>query len=341
MEGDNFISIMEGIRAHMDEIGYDVADINIVGGEPTMMGLQWYQENIPIARNIFKDVSFTASIKLISNLLDEMVFDIAPMFDVVSTSYEPDTRFVSACGVPKPKLEQKWLKNVKKMVDMGVNVGVTTAVTKSTIGRGAANLIEYFVDSGIRFIHFGFFIPQGDGLVNIGDMFPAFGDTSQFMIDAATWALDNRNTHEDVFINPFESMLSSIANGEALDDIVCPIITGCMDIDWDGNAATCIEAGGATDAEWLGNVYEQTITEVSVSDKFMAEVRKAQRPQRICVSCDEYKNCKSGCGVLFNHWDPNLDDDCPGFKRFIKFVREQHDKGIKPRYMEYQGGIRS
>lgn len=37
MEGHSFLSIIEGIKEPIESINYDVADINIVGGEPTML----------------------------------------------------------------------------------------------------------------------------------------------------------------------------------------------------------------------------------------------------------------------------------------------------------------
>ena len=54
----------------------------------------------------------------------------------------------------------------------------------------------------------------------------------------------------------------------------------------------------------------------------MRKVLEAARPQKICRTCDEYRVCKSGCGVLFKFFDPTLDTECPGFKKFIKYSYE-------------------
>lgn len=331
MLAKDLLTILDGIKVHMKKINYDHAEIHIVGGEPTMLGVDFFREAIPLAREILNQEDFSYELMMISNLLNNDIVEISSFFDRVTTSYEPDTRF------PKPKIEQRWVDNVHALQSAGVEVGVTTAITSSVIRHGARKLLDKFVDNGIKKIHFGFFIPEGDGLVNRLSVFPEHHETSAFLIDSGLWYLENRDD-PDLFVNPFESMLSAVHSGESLDDIVCPIISGSMDIDWNGNAATCIEVGGSKNPEWLGNVIKDSVAVVADSKEFKAKVYDAVRPQKACVSCEYYKICRSGCGVLFQHWDPERDEECPGFKRFIDFVHEQHAKGVTPKYSAYSGG---
>jgi radical SAM protein with 4Fe4S-binding SPASM domain len=337
MQDEQIISLAHGIVAHMKKINYARAEIHFVGGEPTMLGLPFFQKNIPLFREIIEKGGFEADIMLISNLLHDDIVKIAKLFDKVNTSYEVDTRFVSTKGVYKPKIEKNWLDNLKKLQNEGIDLGVTTAITTPVIKFGATNLLNYFYDNGIKKMHFGFFIPEGDGLVNINNLFPGFHETSEFLIETAKWALERRESDADLWVNPFESMLTAIENDEPLDDIVCPIIAGSADINWDGNTVTCIEEGGSKTPDWAGNIFETSIVEVTSSAKFMKRVIEAAKPQRYCVGCEEYNFCKSGCGVLFKYFDPNLDQDCPGFKQFITFVRGKNESGIKPKSTKYLG----
>lgn len=337
MVSEQIIQLAHGIVEHMKKINYRHAEIHFVGGEPTMLGLPFFQENIPKFKEIVKEAGFSAEVMMISNLLHDDIVEISKLFDRITTSYEVDSRFVSLKGVYKPRLEQKWLESVKKLQDAGIEVGVTTAMTKPVIKYGAAKLLDYFYSNGIKQIHFGFFIPEGDGLINYSDIMPAFAETSQFLIDSANWYLQHREIDPNLWVNPFESMLSAVDNDEPLDDIVCPIISGSLDINWDGNAATCLEAGGAKEPEWSGNVFETSIASVTATEHFMKKVFEATKPQRICRTCDEFRICRSGCGVLFKYFDPVLDDECPGFKRFILFVKEKNQNGLKPRYSKYMG----
>ncbi len=337
MVDDQIMHIAHGIVDHMKKIDYARAEIHFVGGEPTMLGFDFFNKNIPIFKKIVKDAGFDAEVMMISNLLHDRIIDIAKLFDRVTTSYEVNSRFVSLKGVYKPKLEQQWLANVKKLQDAGIDLGITTAVTKPVVDFGARKLLDYFYDNNIKQIHFGFFIPEGDGLINIGNIMPKFEETSQFLIDSAEWYLERRDSDKDLWVNPFESMLGAIHADEPLEDIVCPIISGSLDINWDGNSATCLEAGGANNPEWSGNIFETSILSVVSSEHFMRKVLEASKPQKICRTCEEYSVCKSGCGVLFKFFDPTLDNECPGFKRFIKYVRDKNEKGLKPRYTKYLG----
>lgn len=337
MVDQQIMDIAHGIVEHMKKIKYSNAEIHFVGGEPTMLGLAFFQKNIPLFKDIVKNAGFNAEVMMISNLLHEDIVDIAKLFDRVTTSYEVDTRFVSLKGVYKPALENKWVVSVKKLQDAGIDLGITTAITKPVIKFGAAKLLNYFYEKGIKQIHFGFFIPEGDGLVHLQGIMPTFNETSMFLIDTANWYLERRETDKDLWVNPFESMLSAIHSDEPLDDIVCPMISGSMDINWDGNASTCLEAGGAKNPEWSGNIFETSISTVASTEHFLRKVMEATKPQKICRTCDEYRVCKSGCSVLFKFFDPVLDDECPGFKKFIRFVREKNENGLIPRYTKYLG----
>lgn len=338
MADEQIAHIARGIVEHMKAIRYDHAEIHFIGGEPTMLGLEFYQRNLPRFREVLRDQGFSAEIMMVTNLLHEDILAIAKLFDRVTTSYEPKTRFVSSKGTPKPKLEAQWVENVQRLQAAGIELSVTTAMTKAVIDHGAVPLLDSFYERGIRQIHFGFFIPEGDGLVNKATVFPEFVETSNFLKDAARWYLARRDSDPNLWVNPFESMLAAVHTDQPLDDIVCPIIAGSMDIHWDGNAAPCLEAGGALRPDWTGNVFDGSILSVAQGSAFQRKTREAARPQKKpCFTCEEFRVCRSGCGVLAKFWDPEKDEDCPGFKRFIGFVREQHAAGLRPRYTSYAG----
>lgn len=331
MSVSNVHKIIEGISEHMQEIGYDHAEIHLIGGEPTILGLPFFEAVMPKAREILENKPFSYELIMVSNLISREVLPIALLFDRVNTSYEIGSRF------PKPRLEQMWRDNLNLLQDNGLDIGVTTAMTRPVLDYGAAKLCQSFYDSGIKQIHFGFFIPSGDGLTNRDEMFPEFHETSAFLIEAADWYLERRSKDENLYVNPPESMLAAIGSGVPLDDIVCPIIAGSMDIDWDGNAATCLEAGGDTNAKWLGNAITESVSEVANKPEYKRQVLKAAKPKKACMDCDEYIVCRSGCGVIFEYWEPETDLDCPGFKGFIKYMRKLHSQGIRARYEEYKG----
>lgn len=333
MLAENVLKIARGIAEHMMSIKYDVAEIHLIGGEPTMLGPEFFEDVIPKVREILSGNGFRFELCLVSNLLHPEILRFARLFDRVNTSWEPISRF------PKPKLEQKWVDSLRALQKEGITFGVTTAVTKPVVDLGAEAVLErLYTQEGIKKIHFGFFIPSGDGLDNIKDIFPEFHETSQFLIQAAEWYKKKRHLDPDLYVNPAESMLAAIHTNTPLDDIVCPIIAGSMDIDWNGNAATCLEAGGNREAVFSGNVLETTVMDVANLPTYRKDVIKAARGHRACMTCDAYRFCRSGCGVLHKYWDPEKDQDCPGFKGFINHMRSMHADGMKPKYENYAGG---
>jgi len=331
-----FLKIVRDIGEYMLVAPNTHAEIHVVGGEPTLLGAAFYHRVMEEAHEILKGYgdAFTWEFILVSNLLSKELMEIAPWFNKISTAYEPETRF------PKLFHERWWLSNVHALQERGLDVCITTCMTRPVIEYGAARLCDrLYKELGIKQIHYGFYIESGDGRKNRDTVTPTFKATSDFLIESAKWYFDHRDTDDDLYVNPAESMLSAIHRSEPLDDIVCPIISGSLDIDSSGNAMTCLQEGGELDAPWEGNVLETSIADVMNGEKLKRRKIQASRPHRACMTCDEYRVCRSGCGVNFKIWDPKKDDDCPGYKRFIKYMREQHASGLRPRHEEYRSKV--
>ena len=324
IEINQLISLADQISEHLQNSNRSHAEIHIIGGEPTTLGLAYFAEAIPEFRAKLKASNIHFEIILVSNLLSEDSLNIAQFFDKVCTSYEPETRF------NKAKLLERWEIHVGDLLSNELSLGVTSAMTLPVINYGANQLLDYLYQLGLKQIHLGFFIPEGDGLVNIDTVFPQFSQTSNFLIEAAQWYFEKRDNDPDLWLNPIESLLYSIHHEIPANDIVCPVHSGSIDIHWDGNTETCLEAGGATNPQWLGNVFEESIKQVSSSKKFKKRTLNICRPKSICLQCDAYQLCKAGCSVLFKYWQPS-DDECPGFKGFINYIKNQYDNGIRPK----------
>lgn len=335
MDIDSVVQIGKGIGEHMRGLGYERAEIHFIGGEPTMLGLQWFREAVPAFRSALGG-GFCYDLSIVSNLISPDIVEIASLFDRVNTSWEPQTRFVSLAGLYKPALEAKWESSLLLLRQAGLVVGVTSAITRSLVEMGAQRVIEHLTKLGLTRIHFGFFIPEGDGLVHIDKNLPRFAETSQFLIDAANWAMLHRDNNPDLWINPFESLLLAIDRDEPVDDIVCPIVAGSIDINWDGNAASCLEAGGSDQPRWAGNVVKDGVAAVTQSPFFREEVARAARGAPGCITCEDFLICNAGCGVLAKYAAPD-ESDCHGFRRFITHVRKLHEKGARPRDIRFTG----
>jgi len=338
MTTSQFLGVVEGIAQYMiaGGGGTNHAEIHVVGGEPTLLGGRFFDTVMPKAYAIMQAAGgdFTWEFILVSNLLSREMMDIAPWFSKISTAYEPQTRF------PKEFHEKWWLRNVHALQDAGLDIAITTCMTRPVIEYGAAELCSrIYTELGIKQMHFGFYIESGDGRKYRDTVRPTFSATSQFLIDAASWYFERRESDSDLYVNPAESLLSAIHRNEPLDDIVCPIISGSLDIDSSGNALTCIQAGGEIDAPWEGNVFTQGVGGVIGGEQFRRRRLEAARPHKVCLRCPEYRVCKSGCGVNFQDWDAESGDDCPGYKRFITHMRGLYGQGLRPRHAMYRAKV--
>lgn len=327
-------------RDWVGEKRYNFAEIHVIGGEPTMLGYDFFNESLPMIKEIMSTVKQSYRIGIVTNLVSNESVKVAALFDEVSTSYEFDTRFILKSGKEKPELELKWLENVNKLRAIGKDVGLTMAVTKQAVNYGAQYVLNHFYENGFKRVHLGFFIPSGDGLVYMDSVFPTFSETTNFMIEATKWYLDRRISDPDLFINPIESMIKSIYDDAPIDDIICPIISGSLDVDWDGETVTCIEAGGEIDMKSLGNIFKSSISDVLDSPQYRREKAKAVITKPFCIGCDELTSCQSACGILHEYW--NGKGECPGFKGFIKHVRHEVSVNkIKPKdLILMEGGLR-
>lgn len=333
MSDDQFIKTFEDLKAFFKSPQgkqYDIADIHVIGGEPTMLGYDFYERNLPKVREILDGMEQEYKLSIVTNLITEDAIKICRLFDYIATSYEEETRFVSWSGKPKPGLERLWVRNLKTLQDEGLEISATMAVTKYACDKGARDILDKFYSNGIKKMHLGFFIPSGDGLVYMDTVFPMFEETTDFMIDAMDWYAEHRDNDPDLYVNPCESMIESIYRNIPMEDIVCPIIPGSLDIDWNGETVTCIQAGGEVWAESLGNVFKTSMSEVLTGRKYLRERAKAVQPKPGCFGCDEMASCQSACGVLHSYW--NGEGECPGFKGFIKHIRNLvENKGLLPK----------
>lgn len=352
MTEDEFLHVVRGIVDHMKSDfefsrRYNFVDIHVIGGEPSMLGVDFFKSALPKAKEMLSEIPQEFSFCIVTNLVTQEALDVARLFDKVATSYERSTRF------NKRKQEETWRNNVTTLmaesripdVPGPKDFSVTTALVRPVVQAGAVSMIEELVALGFTKMHFGFFIPSGDGDLNAKLVQPKHIETSQFYIDALDWYIANRDTIPDLWINPCESWLDAVYSNESADDVVCPIVHGALDIDSDGRTISCIEKGGTNDYHSHGNIFETketetedgtvsvefttTIGDVLKSKSYLSEVKKARTLPEGCRDCDERFLCKANCGVLHEQW--NEKDECPGFKTFIKYARnlvENH--GVLP-----------
>lgn len=328
--------IINGIVDHMKSPKgqhYRRAEIHIIGGEPTELGIGFFLDFLPAAKKALSLMGKEYSLCLVTNLLSSESLLVAKEFDVVSTSYEPSTRF------KKKKHKTMWLDNISALSEhrsaLGLSpIGVTSAITKEVTNIGASSYLDELTLYGFKNIHLGFFIPSGDGMKFKDICNPDHESTSNFLIDAFNWYVTRKELEPDLWVNPCQSWIDSFKNNLPSDDVVCPIISGSIDIDGDGETISCIEKGGELDYSSNGNVlekvrvitttedihhYQRSLSDILSSPKYLMEVAQASKLPYSCAGCEFRNLCKGNCSVLHSQWDG--DGECPGFSKFLKHVK--------------------
>tara|TARA_Y100001972_G_scaffold34560_1_gene42892 strand:+ start:7313 stop:8500 length:1188 start_codon:yes stop_codon:yes gene_type:complete len=345
----DFLHVIGSIKEYMisdyaKSRGHKKAEIHVIGGEPTELGIEFFENVLPAAHALLDQAGFPYKLSLVTNLLTPQSLAVAKLFRSVSTSFEPETRFT------KPKHHQMWLSNIQEYQcftrERGIpGIGITSAITKKVIAIGAKDYLESLVALGFRNIHLGFFIPSGDGDTNRDELQPEHSDTSDFLIDAFDWYVANKGKYSELYVNPCQSWIQSMTENKPFDDIVCPILSGALDVDGDGETISCIERGGVIDYPSNGNLletvqvidisegssvpkYVNSISKILTGPSYLKEVASARLLPNVCLRCEHRKLCLGNCSVLHGQWDQS--GDCPGFKRFLDhvscYVRDSQSK---------------
>lgn len=328
--------VISGIAEYMQSSRgalYSRAEIHIIGGEPTELGVEFFRKLLPMIKRVLDDMGKEYTLCLVTNLLTPVALEVAKLFENVSTSFEPATRF------KKKKHMQMWLSNISSLTEFRNDnklppIGVTSAITKEVIDIGASQYLDDLLSYGFKNIHLGFFIPSGDGMKFKDLCNPEHIDTSNFLIDAFDWYRRNKSIDNDIWVNPCDSWIESFRTNTPSDDIVCPIISGSIDIDGDGETISCIEKGGELAYKSNGNIlekikiitldgevnhYQRSVTDVLNSRSYLEEVANASKLPFACLGCEFSHLCKGNCSVLHSQWDG--EGECPGFKKFLTHVK--------------------
>ncbi|WP_427121451.1 hypothetical protein [Pseudomonas aeruginosa] len=176
MSQEEFLHVVQGIVDHMKldyefSRRYTFVDIHVIGGEPSMLGVDFFKAVLPKAKELLSQIPQEVAFSIVTNLVTAEALEVARLFDKVATSYERTTRF------NKRKQEEIWRHNVRTLMAESKDpalpgpkdFSVTTALVKPVVQAGAASMIEELVELGFTKMHFGFFIPSGDGDLNSRD----------------------------------------------------------------------------------------------------------------------------------------------------------------------------
>jgi radical SAM protein with 4Fe4S-binding SPASM domain len=284
------------------------AEIQIIGGEPTLLGRTYLEEAVGCAREVFAEAGVPLNLGLATNLLGRAATEIAcaELFDHVYTSYDPEIRFRDRAA------EDAWKANVRKALEGGAQVTVSVTITRPVVARHPAwALLDRLLDLGVTRVYLGHFVPVGDGAARSEQLMPSLHATATYMIASGEWLLAHRDVVDGLLVSPVYGALEAAEQRRPTDALACPVRHGALTIGPDGGVLSCVCDGWDT-AGRHGNVFADGFAAVFDSPGFRRRVGEALRRPRECAVCGYYPTCQGGCESMLRVRGDQA--ECHGFR---------------------------
>ena len=273
------------------------------GGEPMLMGPEFYQRAYDYARSIKPEIRFAIQSNLLSYDTKRWSSVFSDIFGgAISTSYDPDEKFRVYKGSTAlySRLFFEKLSAVTADGFMPMVIGTYSEET-ADLGTGMYDRVMA-AGPGRQFdIRYNYRYPAGRDSGR-GEMISPqrYG---QMLLDLYNkWIVDV----PDFMITPLDQMLKKTIELEAGR---CPWTSSCggkfLGLEPNGDLYNCSEFADLGDDEYrFGNLREQTIPEVMQSRAARLVRRRRVDLPLDCQSCRHFQECEGGCvrdAVLYNH----------------------------------------
>ncbi|EJG0766598.1 SPASM domain-containing protein [Vibrio parahaemolyticus O5:K30] len=357
MTEDQFKIVADKFSSHFKDSKAQFAEITIIGGEPTLIPSDFYHEVIPYLRQRFEETGKGFMVSIVTNLLHLPNLErMRDLFDLVVTSYEP-ARFTSANMVASiDRKKETWEKNLNIYLESGKPLSISLATTQDVIDAGT-DLLDKFLDKGIRFIQLNTIVPEGKIIENeFGNEFyeshvsvrtddlsiplrnrrkivienakiiPDFKSEAEYLIAVTEWLYKKRMDGIDVNVYPVNSFISGVIYNHEIDDISCCINKG-MNVRFDGAITGCASEIGSKNMLSYGNIYKDNVQDIANSEAKEMHSSMGSRLDKECRKCEFLSNCYGSCMLRARFWNAKGDKaNCHGLKPFMEYIRNHQER---------------
>ncbi len=294
------------------------------GGEPTLMGLPYFEKAVELERQVEKEhdnnIKFVNIIQTNGTLLNakwikffkENNFKVGVSFDGPTNS------------VTREKTERV-MENVGLMQKAGMHVSCLAVISKPNIDQ--ISVYEYFKQHGIHCV-FNPIIAEGAGMTNTDLLI-----TSQEYIDSSIrlfdhWIYDTNGVNISLFSGYISTILG--VRKAVCNNVSCIGKWICMEPD--GKLQLCSHFSG--DEFAFGNVNQyDSLDEVFASDNIRKLLTLSINKREICQKsgCSYYKYCHGGCvhaNIRQNTIERTGGFDCEAFKAIFGHVQKFVQKAL-------------
>ncbi len=348
MTVDEFKIVVDKYAEHFINSNIQNAEMTIMGGEPTLLDTEFYNEVVPYIREKFdnKVTGKHSFITLMTNFMHFSKLDkIADMFDFVATSYEP-SRF-------DERKFNVWKRNLTEWINDGRRVVLSFTTTPDVMDKGV-ELYDYFYDLGVRDFQINNAVPGGSYLEHSmspedyqtyltdknsehlkfsrkrkrysisTNMHTGFEAESAYYQLVTEWLLEKSLADKRLRVDPIHGMIADLFYDEELGDIACGSHKG-FSVRTDGLVTGCAAEIGNSEPLSFGNMFTDSIEDISNSPIRAQQIFANERLPKVCLTCEFAKNCKGGCQQRSRLWDPKANVECHGLKTYLTYIKSNFE----------------
>ncbi len=333
---DDFKRFFDKLAPHL---GYG-ADIIWHGGEPMLMGPDFYIKAHEYKQSIRPDVRFSMQ----SNIL---LYERDAWFDVmrdifqwhVSTSYDPDQQNRTLKGSTQAYTERFWEKLDQVIEDGGrpMVIGTYTQLTWPFAMKMYERILA--MGDGAVPLRFNYRYPAGRD-AGMGEMITPETYGRMLIELYERWMKD-----VPVFsITPLDQMLRKVTGVESAR---CPWTKSCggkfLGVEPNGDTFNCSEFADLADPQYrFGNIFKQTVPEMLASPPAILIRRRRVDNPPDCKTCRHYEVCEGGCArdsVLYERGLGGKFYYCQSWKMVFDRIKESVRTGEAAGVIERHGGF--
>lgn len=293
------------------------------GGEPTLMGLEFFKKVVELQKNYGKAGSLvTNGLQTNATLIDDALakhlseykFLLGVSLDGPKYMHDHYRRFSGGKGTFK-----KVMKSIEILKNNNVEFNILVLVNDFNVGK-ATEVYRFLVESGFYFQQY---IPCVE--------FDSQGNLQPFSIKGEQWGnflieLFNQWYPKDIYkvsIRLFDSILNYLVKGKAT---ICHMENNCnqyLVVEYNGDIYPC-DFFVRIDLK-LGNINENSWDELRGSTTYIDFGKAKSKYDFKCNSCQYLDFCYGGC-LKHRDFKPNglqkLSSLCSGWKMFYKHSLE-------------------
>lgn len=322
----NAETLEQMIAQYLDVAG-PVATLAWQGGEPTLMGLDFYKTAVALEQQYKKDgQQVNNAFQTNSILLDD---DWAEFFAennfLIGISMDGRARFHDIYRKDRGgnPTHDKVLRAVRLLERHGVEFNILTVVNDVNAKKPEA-LFNYFFDMGIRYMQF---IPclETDEHGNIAPFSVSPDDYGEFlcrMFDK--WY---NMGQPECYIRDFDELMIYYVTGRHPSCTCSPFCNSTVVVEYNGDIYPC---DFFVEPQWyLGNINDKPLKELLLSDKYEAFRNGKQPIADECQNCEYLSMCWGGCRKFYQSEcgvTQHRTYYCDAYKRFYKYSQSRFER---------------